>query len=372
MAVMNGIPKAKLPSMQRVSPGVYRNAQGGMQTPTRGIPRAQLPAKPQQPASNPTAAVIPQAPENGGGNLPNANVDTSSWVQQPGAAPVPDLKALNAKRQKTLDEIHRRGGLAKTPGFATQLNDLNSQIRAIRNKPPAGAPPTGGPLIGNEVATGGPAIGAGEAPPADTSAVDAATKALYPSLNYQLPENYEGSPMYKFQMEQGNKALNRKLAQRGLLDSGAEIQATNELSQSVGAQESDRLRGDFQTEADRYERVSANEANRLQRDEDSNWNRRIDVVNTLLKQTPMNEAYSGTGRYADTAVTRGKAKASNTANNYNRVSAGGGRSQAPFVPPQASGPDYSQAELINAMLGNSSSRGNGNIVDSFFGSLFGG
>lgn len=350
MAV-NGIPRNQL---QRVSPGVYRNAQGGMQTPTNGIPRSQLPPKPQQPAAG--APITSAAPAGGGTQAP---------------APVADLTNLNAQRQQTLNEIHRRGGLSKTPGFAKRLNELNTQIRAGRKVVPG----TGGPLMGNDQPAAPPPPVAEDPkmgiPTGEMPVDDSAQKALYPSMNYQLPENYEGSPMYKFQMEQGNKALNRKLAQRGLLDSGAEIESTNQLSQSVGAQESDRLRQDFQTEADRYERVSANEANRRQTDEQNNWSRRMDVINQLTKQTPMNEAYNGTGRYADTQKERGKARSSNTANNYNRVSAGGRRSQAPFVPPQASGPDYSQAELINAMFGNSSSRGNGNILDSFLGSFLG-
>lgn len=340
-----------------------------------------------------TNSILRHSPEEGAARIAkmiekypmaNQNVDTSTWVNQPGTTtpnpngvgakqPVadyannPQYKQLNQQRSQTLAEIHRRGGLAKTPGFATKLNDLNSQIRGMRR----GVPGTGGPLLtdnGSGGTTPPPAVPPSPAAP-DTSAADA-SKALYPSMNYTLPENYQGSPMYKFQMDQGTQALNRKLAQRGLLDSGAELEATNKLSSEVGAQESDRLRQDYQTEADRYERVSANEANRLQRDEDSNWNRRMDVINQLTKQSPMNEAYAGTNKYSDLSMGRGKNKSSNTANNYKRVSAGGGRAgPGAFVPPGQSGPDYSQADLMAMLMGNSGSRQNGNIIDSFIGSL---
>lgn len=366
-----GLPKSKLPSMQRVSPGVYRGAGGGLQQSQNGM-APKLAATPARPMSGSNgagtvnAAVQPNLP------APAAQGDVVASANA-AASTAPGLNDLNAQRQRTLDEIHRRGGVAKTPGFATRLNDLNSQIRGLRNKPPPGAPGTGGPLLTEDRTIPDSSREVPTNPAADPSAVDpsidAATKALYPSMNYTLPENYQGSPMYKFQMDQGTKALNRKLAQRGLLDSGAEIQATNDLSQSVGAQESDRLRQDYQTEADRYERVSANEAARLQREGQDNWGRRMDILNSLNKQSPMDYAYQGTNAYSGLDMKQGAANSANTANNYKRVSAGGGRSVAPFTPPAASGPDYSQINMMNALFGNSGSRQTGSVLDSFIGSL---
>lgn len=277
----------------------------------------------------------------------------------------PKYLQLNQQRQNVLSEIHRRGGVSNTPGFAQKLNDLNSQIRGMRN----GIPGTGGGLTVGNGATA--SVPTNETPSSVTPAQDvpaSANNSLYPSLNYQLPENYQGSPLYKWQMDQGQTALNRRLAQQGLLGSGAELEASNKLSQAIGAQEADRLRADMQTEADRYERVSSNEANRRINQENSHWGRFMDVLGMLNKQSPMESAYNGLGSYSGLDLKRGAANASNTAGNYSRVSSPS-RSVAPFVPPGASSPDYSQIDLLGAMFNNQGSRDRGSIIDSVIGSL---
>ena len=50
----------------------------------------------------------------------------------PAAAPGGNLQALQAKRAQILGEIQRRGGAAKAPGYATQLQQVDAQIRAAR------------------------------------------------------------------------------------------------------------------------------------------------------------------------------------------------------------------------------------------------
>jgi hypothetical protein len=274
-----------------------------------------------------------------------------------------DLTSLQAQRRRTIDEIHKRGGAAKATGYASRLNTLNEQIRGLRNGASQPSAPT------PEAAPAPDQTGEVSIPqnPGNPPASDDASSALFPSLKYQLPENYEGSPMYKWQMEQGNKMLNRRLAANGLMNSGAEIEAANQLQAQVGAQESDRLRGDMQTEADRYERISANEATRRTNAGDAQWRRLMDLADFSTRNSPMDMAYQGLGGYQDLFGAQSKERSGNRANNFTRVSAGGGGNIAPFMPPPPSGPNYTNADIARIMMQDSNRRNTGSFFDSLIG-----
>lgn len=64
--------------------------------------------------------------------------------------------------------------------------------------------------------------------------------AQKPLMDY-LPKNWEGSPAYTQALNQGNQNLEKQFAARGLLGSGAEMQAKNDLSSQLLAQDTDRM-----------------------------------------------------------------------------------------------------------------------------------
>ena len=64
-----------------------------------------------------------------------------------------------------------------------------------------------------------------------------------------IPKDWAGSPAYQNALSTGNKNLESTMAARGLLGSGAEIQAKNELSQNLLAQDTDRMMQAAQTDS---------------------------------------------------------------------------------------------------------------------------
>lgn len=65
------------------------------------------------------------------------------------------------------------------------------------------------------------------------------------------PKNFEGSPMYQFQKQEGMKDLEKLMAARGLTGSGAEIQANSDFLAQLGATEADKQRQYAQADAER-------------------------------------------------------------------------------------------------------------------------
>ena len=89
---------------------------------------------PQMSASAPGGAAPSQlAPQAGPAPQPAAQAALGQLgAPKPAAAPAGNLSALQAQRSQILAEIQRRGGAAKAPGYATQLQQVDAQIRAAR------------------------------------------------------------------------------------------------------------------------------------------------------------------------------------------------------------------------------------------------
>lgn len=211
----------------------------------------------------------------------------------------------------------------------------------------------------------------GSTPPTDTGPTDdvenGAGNVFFPSQQAFEPQNYEGSPLYKFQQQEGTKALNRVLAKRGLLDSGAEIEANNRFQQALGAGEADKARGYAQQEADRYERMSQNEALRREREGGRASDNAFRWTDLMLRQNPMDYAFKGTGQYADTVGSEGKTMANYLQQLYTRATGGGGGGgPGPFILPFPTGPDFSNIDVLKSLTGGSN---NNSFWNAFINSL---
>lgn len=155
------------------------------------------------------------------------------------------------------------------------------------------------PKIGTPQA---PAAAAPAAPSADT------TNTLFPSTRMFEPQNYQGSPLYQFQVQEGQKQLGKSLAARGLTNSGYGITEEVNIPLRAAAQDTDRMTRVASENADRLQQMQAAEALRREREGNAQWDRNYSLASLLSNQNPFQSAYSG----MDTAA--GLGQNANTAN----------------------------------------------------------
>lgn len=264
-----------------------------------------------------------------------------------------DLASLQQQRARTKAELQRRGGKQKATGYANQLNQIDTAIRGIRNKPQI-VPDQ--PLPAPKIPAPQPQQ------PAPQPIAPNNTAALFPNVRAFEPKNYEGSPLYQFQKKEGLKDLEKLMSARGLTKSGAEVEANSKFLSDVGAQEAQRQQGVAQQEADRLERMQQAESQRLTGAGNDQFDRQYKILELMSRQSPMEYAYGGMNRASDLDLQRAKAQAQYLSQAYARPTVGmssgggGGRSgggsvkQAPFMPPFPTGPDYSainQAQIFS-------------------------
>lgn len=219
--------------------------------------------------------------------------------------------------------------------------------------------------------------------PLDTSAVNtpkptpeqtqAKVNTLFPSTRMFEPKNYEGSPLYKFQVKQGQDQLAKSLAARGLTNSGYAIGEELDIPLRVAAQDTDRMTRIAAENADRLKSFQDNEALRLERAENNQWNRAFDVAQLLADQSPWNSVVNS----IDASAKLKKEAAANQANYLKQAYAsvfgggggGGGGSVKPPLP-LPSGPSYINIRPTEIQQDYDSSTGWGNVLTNALGSLF--
>lgn len=277
---------------------------------------------------------------------------TGGGVKAPPTAP---RKGSNFKLGTTLEELNAQKSSLKGK------NRLGMVDQAIAGLQPQQQAPT--PETAPTVSTG--------TPEAVTNVQDPQNEALFPSMRAMEPANYQGSPLFDFQQKQGEKRLRATLAKRGLLDSGAEIEAIGDFNTQLGAMEADKARGYAQNEADRLERIQQNEAGRLERGEQRAGDDRFRWTQLGLDQNPMKYAYQGTENYAQNVGNNSNAIASYLADAYQRSSGGGGGGGGqPFVAPFPGSPDFSAIDALGARTGGENNNNYWNSIMKFVGGLF--
>lgn len=184
-----------------------------------------------------------------------------------------------------------------------------------------------------------------------------------------MPSDLSADPVYKAAEDRGNTRINRLLAKRGLLKSGAEVEAQNDLTRDLEADFYGRNLGVAQNDANRFDNQSQFASNFSANREDAQWDRFFRNNDQMLGQSPMKEAYDATGQVAGLEGKAGQALVNYLKDAYQRVRApaggGGGGSMAPFQPPSPSGPDYSNIDIIAALGGGAGNQGYANAITSF-------
>lgn len=256
-----------------------------------------------------------------------------------------------------LEQNIKKFGAANRPNDVKRLAALKAAgTPAAPTAPAAPAAPPTGDIIEN-----------GMGDESSSRGDNGMGNAFFPSQQAFEQQNYEGSPMYKWQQQEGQTALNRVLSKRGLLNSGAEIEANNRFQGALAAGESDKARGYAQNEADRYERMSQQEANRRQQNQNSASDNAYRWTQMLLNQNPMQYASHGTDQYASTVGKEANSMANYLGQLYTRASGGGGGGgPGPFQPPFPSNPDFSGIDQIGAITNGNN---NNNIANSIINSL---
>ena len=249
----------------------------------------------------------------------------------------------------------QRPGSAKIPRLQNRLQMANkAQAPGVAPaEPSAPAAPTPAPA---QPAPSAP-------PPVDT---------MFPNERMFEPKNYEGSPLYQFQVGEGQKQLSRSLAARGLTNSGHGIEQELNIPLRAAAQDTDRMTRVAESNADRLANYQQNEALRLERAGNNQWDRSYSLAQLLAEQSPWQAALSGLNNTADITKMSGDARARYLQDAYKRVMASRGGGGGGFVPMPlpTGGPDYSGIMPTQISGNQSSNNGWLNVVSNLLGGLF--
>lgn len=229
---------------------------------------------------------------------------------------------------------------------------------------------------------------------------------LFPSQRAFEPKNYQGSPMYDFQMNKGLEALDKNLAKSGLLGSGAELQLKKDFVTDLGARESEVTRGYAQNEADRYSNnynsgmdraanvsnwnsnrsadiyrsaadrtfnAQQNESDRLMTQQQNQFNNTLNVAELALSQSPMQYGYQAAEGSADLAKYYGGKFANYAQNDYRRptgYSGGGGGGGGGYSAPIPTSPDYTPIALAQGQLAAQDNYRRAQQAAQYYGSMY--
>lgn len=180
---------------------------------------------------------------------------------------------------------------------------------------------------------------------------------LFPTERMFEPQNYEGSPLYQFQVKQGQDQLGKSLASRGLTNSGYGITQEVNIPMQAAAQDTDRMTQVATGNANRLQTMQENEAMRKERAGNEQWNRNYSLAQLMADQSPWNAAISGLGSTADTTTAAGSAYSNYLRDAYQRMISGGGGGGGFNPTALPGGPDYSNINLA-ALNGNTNSGNN--------------
>jgi len=196
---------------------------------------------------------------------------------------------------------------------------------------------------------------------------------LFPNTRMFEPQNYEGSPLYKFQVQEGQNQLTRSLAARGLSNSGKAIRDELNIPMMAAAQDTDRMTRVASENADRLQSMQQNEALRLERAGDNQWSRAFSLADLMASQSPWAAGLAGLNNSADLRKGKGDAKANYLRDAYGRVfgggGGGGGAARAPV--PLPAGPNYTNLMPAQIAANGVSNNGWMDILTSGLGGLFG-
>jgi hypothetical protein len=227
------------------------------------------------------------------------------------------------------------------------------------------------------------------------------------SMRAYEPKFFEGSPLYQFQKEQGQKDLSKLMAARGLTGSGAEVQGYSDFLSKIGADESEKQRQYAEAQMGRnqdalrfianYDQTERNNlrdqgnlnADRLQRYQLDQQNAAAGMRGDMLgllqsilglqaQTSPMTDIYKAIGGQNDVTSTLGKIISEYQANNYKKAiptggssgGSSGGGSTGTGLPTTLPPPDTSSIDIAKLMGQYGNGAGNTGVLSTLLGSIF--
>lgn len=206
-------------------------------------------------------------------------------------------------------------------------------------------------------------------PPAPTSPTQDTTNTVFPNSQMFEPKNYQGSPLYQFQVKTGEDQLAKSLAAKGLTNSGAAIQQELNIPMMAAAQDTDRMQQNANNNANRLQSYQMAEADRLERAGNNQWDRGLSLAQLMAQQSPWQAALGGLDQTGSLTKEQGKSLANYLASQYSRGGGGrrGGSGFTPIALP--SGPDFSNIQPAQISGNQSSSNGWQNVITGLLGSF---
>lgn len=273
-----------------------------------------------------------------------------------------NIKGLNSK------QVNKIQNLANNK-YGTRAAKLADQWRTRIPKVPP--PPTGGGVTQGPPPATEPVVTPPPAPTApDPQATQEVANNLFPTERMFEPKNYQGSPLYQFQVQQGQKQLGRSLSARGLTNSGKGIEEELNIPLRAAAQDTDRMSRVAENNANRLQTMQENEAMRRERAGNTQWDRQFSLAELMSRESPWNAALEGLGSYGDITGEAGKAYANYLRNAFTRA-IGGGRGGAGFTPkPLPGAPDTSYSDFARINNAGTSSNNWLQIIGQGLGSFF--
>jgi hypothetical protein len=229
------------------------------------------------------------------------------------------------------------------------------------------------------------------------------------SMRAYEPQFFEGSPLYKFQKEQGQKDLAKLMAARGLTGSGAEVQGYSDFLGKIGAEESEKqrqyseaqmnrnnealrfianfdqadrenLRSQGNLDADRLQRYQFDQTGQAQQDKQLMLNFFQNILGQQAQGNPMTAGLNALGSQNETNSAMGKALQGFLSNRYTRAvptggssGGGGGRGGGSGVPPVTTVPpaDTSSLDMMRLLTQFGNQAGNNDVGSTAFSNILG-
>ncbi len=263
----------------------------------------------------------------------------------------------------TTEELNRqllnnKEHAGRTAQIQAALGRLNTPAAPITPATPVDPNPIQ-PLNTTPLATATPQ--AQSAPSQDT------LNTLFPSERIFEPKNYQGSPLYQFQVQEGQKQLAKSLAAKGLTNSGSAIEQELNIPMRAAAADTDRITRLASENADRLQSLQSNEALRQERAGNNQWDRAYSLAQLMAEQSPWQGALSGLNNYASTTEAAGTAQA-NFLKDFLRATGGGGGGFTPI--PVPSGPNFSNITPAQIQGNAASNAGWQGLLTNFLTNLF--
>ncbi len=198
-------------------------------------------------------------------------------------------------------------------------------------------------------------------------------RIMFPDTNPYEVGDWQKSPVYNMRVQEGQNAMNKLMASRGLVGSGAELKSNADLINKITAEEGDRaygLRG--QEVANNLQRGGSfqnfltGEADRANLQAQNQFNNMMQIYDAQTKNALINSIPEMTQYGINTAYSQAGKNAQNIAGNYKKYYGSGGGGVGPFIPAYPNQPNFAPYDAAQAIASGASS---GNMWGSILGGL---